>query len=222
MKYANRILALFLPLTLFYVPSVEAAKSYSFSCPNKYVMVGLHGSQGSWMNGVTGRCAKIRSNGTIDLNNIKYTRLAGAKLGNDDLFNKTKLVKCPKNKVLVGFTGNTGTYVNAITTITCRTWDRGSRTSSGRTSSHKMFPLKGKGTYSQTLCPDGAVGLGIKGKHGSYLDRFAVKCGLAPGAEPKTVKAPSTKTRVPTVRKSPGCNPSTQNCSSGGSVIMRK
>lgn len=172
-------------------PAAADSGSYSYNCPSSYVLIGVAGRQGSWMNAAWGICGRIRSNGTLNSGDRRVTTRAGGLGGTGG----GKV--CPPGKVLVGFTGTHGiapvvggiristpTYVHTIRTITCSTWDPTNRVATGGAYSYTAFPTKDPGEYIQTLCKYGTLGTGISGKAGSYLDTFSVKCVYAPYANP--------------------------------------
>jgi hypothetical protein len=193
---------------------IKAQANYNLNCPANRVLVGIAGGQGSWMNYVRGSCARIRGNGTIDRRDIQMTGTAGKYKREGK-----KVVSCPNDKVMVGFTGAAKKYVHTIRTITCRGWDRNRRVSRGRVSSVTAFSKK-NGSYIQALCPENRIANGIRGKHGIWVDRFTVNCNLARGANPPPI-AKSTTTNRPTtgtVKKGSGgqmCVPASVPCPSG-------
>ena len=135
-----------LGLMIGWPTETKAQANYNFNCPANRVLVGIAGGQGSWMNYVRGSCARIRGNGTIDRRDIQMTGTAG-KYKREG----RKVVSCPNDKVMVGFTGAAKKYGHTIRTITCRGWDRNRRVSRGRVSSVTAFTKKKWNLYSGTV-----------------------------------------------------------------------
>lgn len=172
-------------------PEGRASYSYDYRCPTDYVLIGIGGRQGAWMDAAWGICGRIRSNGTLNSGDRRVTRRAGGSGGT------TKGRVCPSGHVLVGWSGTARTYVHTIRTIRCSPWDTSNRIASGRQSYYYLFPEKGAGTFSNTLCQYGMIGVGISGQAGAYLDRFQVRCAYAPYANPPaSIRPTSLRTYV--------------------------
>lgn len=160
-------------------PPAGSADSYGYDyrCPADYVLIGIGGRQGSWMDAAWGICGRIRSDGTLDSGDRRVTRRAGGTGGT------AKGRVCPNGRVLVGQSGTGRTYVNTIRHIRCARWDASRRVATTTSYPYELFPAR-SGTFSNSSCDYGMVAIGITGQAGIYLDRFALKCAYAPYANP--------------------------------------
>ena len=198
------------PFADYHPPDGGTAAANDYRCPAGYVLIGIGGRQGSWMDAAWGICGRVRSDGTINSGDRRTTSRAGGSGGTSGA------QVCPSGRALVGYTGNAGTYVNTIRTITCARWDSDRRVSTGSPYGYSLFPERSGGFYSQTYCAYGMVGDGIRGQAGIYLDSFSVRCVFAPTrirprpACPRPGEAP------------PGSSPPARRTSTGAASDARR
>lgn len=172
-----------------YPPAAEPGASYDYRCPAGYVLIGIGGRQGSWMDAAWGICGRVRSDGSLNSGDRRVTRRAGGTRG-------TRRGRvCPNGRVLVGHSGTARTYVNTIRHIRCATWSADHRVAATRSYPYELFPPR-TGTFSNSSCDYGMVAIGITGEAGVYLDRFRLKCAYAPYADPPpAIRMPVMQTR---------------------------
>lgn len=179
-------------------PDRGAAATYDYRCPSGYVLIGIGGRQGMWMDAAWGICGRVRSDGTLNSGDRRTTTRAGGSGGT------AGGTVCSSGQALVGYKSNTDTHVNTISTILCSTWDPSRRLAASNSYSYGLFARRPGGSYSQAICPMGMVGDAIRGQAGTYLDRFSVRCVFAPYSNPPPYLLPlRTRDRPWIVRSCP-------------------
>ncbi len=162
-------------------PVAAQGSPFTYRCPSGSALVGLDGWHGWWMDGIRGVCAPVTvTSGTIGTTR-SYTSVAGTVKGT------TLRPRCPSGTVLTGFTGTSGTYVLTIYSIRCSAVLSGGYSATSGTFYNAFPRTSSSGYYLAGDCNSGTVATAINGRAGIYLDYFAVRCELLPGATAPSV-----------------------------------
>lgn len=155
--------------------AARAQARYSITCPEGRVLTGIRGWQGWWMDGIQGVCANVSSSGAIISSDVSLTSRAG---GTGTGGSTRSEYRCPSGKVLTGWKGTKGSYVNTMHRIQCQPFDAGTRRAVSSPTEHNAFSYKSGDAISGS-CSSGEVGRGFTGYAGLFLDSTRLSCGYA-------------------------------------------
>lgn len=146
---------------------------FTLSCGSGYVLTGLRGRSGVWVDRIGVLCRPVRANGTLGAETIRSGEVGGG--GGDP-----KAVSCPSGQVVSGFKMRSGSFVDWIA-LYCSTWRASDRTWHGRTelSGHSfgMLTPSMTSTFSSALCELAKQpAVAIHGRAGSSVDAVGLKC----------------------------------------------
>ena len=161
--------------------------AFTATCPDGQVLIGLSVWKGSWLDSVTGVCAKVSiANGSWS------TTTSMAEYGtmpmNTNPANK-QYRPCASGYAIKGYKGTAATYVHGIT-LRCERLGSSARTIGDATFLASMGGPGGN-AYSPYTCPDAKPAIGIYGRAGTYVDRFGLVCGYIMPTTPVLTAPPN-------------------------------
>ena len=153
--------------------------NFRAECPQGYYLTGMGMTAGSYVDSVTAQCKPWDGKGFHSTQH--YGGPGGGNAG----------VACDKGKiwalrVIVALEDNNFTFVRGIR-ASC-TGEK--RPQCGGYQVDKCKSVPGD-KYDYNECPDGMVGVGLKGKHGKFVDSLGLICGPKPTAEAAPAPAKS-------------------------------
>lgn len=153
----------------------RGGSSFDIRCRDDFVLVGILGRAGDWLDRVKGHCAEREHVADWITLQINYsgTSLVGGGGGDEDFVRF-----CPEGQAVSGISGREGWYVNRLL-IYCTPYnDATGQLSSNRHTAVTGGAVGGNGgvPYGPYYCPDFLPGKGFLGKAGAYVDRIALIC----------------------------------------------
>ena len=151
-----------------------AGTSYDITCGNDAVLVGVSGKGNQWLDQITARCVKVKSNG--DWNGSVFTRgPAGGTSGN-----ALAAQDCPAGSAVASISGKHGWYVHSLQ-LACYDLGTGAATSGSSLRTLAFGVAGGDRSWSWELCPGGKPGKGFRGRKGWYVDAISFVCHSGAG-----------------------------------------
>ncbi len=138
--------------------------AFDLSCSATEVLVGMHGTTGTYVNSVGPRCVAVDNAGNWVGTPRDGERSGG---GGGTAYSQT----CPVGQAVTGFTAGSGQYVNRIG-LRCQDL------TAAQAVSGPITTLADIGTGGATSGPFdcGAIADGVLGRSGSWMDAFGLQC----------------------------------------------
>jgi len=153
--------------------------SYTIKCNDGDVLVGLGSSVGQWVDLVSARCAKPNMS-TGSWSGV-YEGATYAGKHNFGAYYSQDF--CPNGYAIKAFRGEAGMYVNEVR-ADCYKLTSGARTTDEMSTEKVTAVGRDDATkYGPHKCSEAKPAVGIRGRHGSYIDAFGLICDyIMPGS----------------------------------------
>jgi hypothetical protein len=154
----------------------RAGSTYSLSCGNDAVLVGISGTAGFWIDRVTAHCRRVTNDGRWDGSPFPAGSAGGP--GGTSAFS----LQCPTNFAVTDIRGQAGSHVNRLQ-IGCRRL-----TGDGRTQGDAQIVnangLRGgsmsAAAFGWDTCNQFVPGKRLIGHNGQYVNRVELRCARVP------------------------------------------
>jgi hypothetical protein len=144
--------------------------AFSRTCPSGHVLTGVRWRTGAVVDGIGIQCSPIRSDGTLGTR-INVGSMAGGNggtAGQDDC----------RGGVIAGQNGATAGVSLGSLFFRCFVWNPAARAYTGGEIYSINVRIGLLISASERQCVDGsAPAIGIRGRHGSFVDAVGLKCG---------------------------------------------
>ncbi len=169
--------------SMLYAPSMGGS-DFTDACMPGQVIIGLRGTSGGMFQGlntVEAFCGDIAVTGDGPFD-VQTT--ADGLLGPHGMLGPTMYDgSCPPNQVVVGFDGQSGNWIDALTPYCAPvtvSGTPGAYTVDVGTPPAKLTTIvgdtSGGAPFPPVFCPEGKVAVGIAGGSGAAVDRFGLHC----------------------------------------------
>lgn len=160
-------------------PGSDIGTAFSDTCPGDQVLVGVNGHVQEdgfeLLTAVSGTCATV----SVGQNGAVTTNVQGMlPVHGDEEFGIPFSVMCPANQVAVGFEGNAGTAIDAMTLRCAPISVGGTMIAIGAASPVLPGPGGTMGTPYTVSCPGGTLARGRFGFADSVLQSFGLHCAV--------------------------------------------
>ena len=151
--------------------NTTAGTSTEVECGDDYVLVGVKGRAGMWINNMFLVCARVTGGTLGDVKTLGYNsqRIGGLASGT---FTKDYSVRCPPGQVAAGVMVYRGSYINQVG-LYCRVWTAG-----GFGSGNLVGPAGGSGgTFDARTCVERTRPVtALHAREGWYIDALGIRC----------------------------------------------
>ena len=157
--------------------------AYALGCPADMALVGIKGYAGSYIHGLQGTCAQINHDGSW-VGRTVTTGFAGTSDG--AAFDLT----CPGGRVVSGFKGAAGLYVDRLTLRCGRLGPAGTLAAYGE---HLDVTAGGTGgtSFGPTDCSNGQPARLLRGRAGTWIDSLGLGCGPVSTLKISAIRMPA-------------------------------
>jgi hypothetical protein len=147
----------------------DAGTAFDLTCGTDGVLVGISGKANQWVDQLTARCVKVKSNG--DWNGSVFTRgpaggTSGTSIGPRD---------CPAGSAVAGISGRHGWYLHSLR-LACYDLGANGTISGGSTATLDFGVAGGDRSWTWEVCPNAKPGKGFRGRSGWYVDAIRFVC----------------------------------------------